>query len=358
MKQIFDKFQHEGTYLTHERYGSGHINDTYLITCTHPDRQYVLQWVNHRVFHHIPEVMMNIERVTEHIKQQYMMEGIDPKDKVLSFIPTIDGMSYYLDGEDHYRLFHFVENSVSFEQVPHPSYLELAGEAFGEFQKRLHTFDPSELFETIRDFHHTPKRFAVFKESLKQAIPERVVQAKEWIDFVLSKEEYANLITKGIEEQTIPLRVTHNDTKINNILFDKTTEAIKCIVDLDTVMPGSLLYDYGDAIRFGCSTALEDEVNLSLIDLDLERFETFTKGFIRPLKDVMTKTEFDYLPVSAIIITLELGMRFLMDHLLGDVYFKIHRENHNFDRAKSQLTLVKRMEEKMIMMTQIVDKYR
>ena len=358
MKHILDRFQHEGTYLKHESYGGGHINDTYLVTCTHPFRQYVLQWINHRVFHRIPEVMMNIERVTEHMKKQYLDEGIDPKDKVLSFIPTLDGSSYYLDGEDHYRLFHFIHNSISYEQVPHPRYLELAGEAFGEFQKRLHAFDPNELFETIPDFHHTPKRFQVFKDALKQAIPIRLEEAKDWIDFILSKEGYADLIIRGMEQKMIPLRVTHNDTKINNILFDKSTASIQCIVDLDTVMPGSLLYDYGDAIRFGCSTAREDETDLEKIDLDLEKYETFTKGFIRPLKDLMTKTEFDYLPMSAIIITLELGMRFLMDYLLGDVYFKIHRDKHNFDRAKSQLTLVKKMEEKIIEMTTIVNIYR
>lgn len=358
MKDIIDQFLYEGTYVNHERFGYGHINETYLVTCENPNRQYVLQWINPAVFKRIPELMKNIELVTNHIRHQYEKEGIDYKDRVLTYIPTHHGESFFKVGEDYYRLYHFVENSTSYEQVPDARYLELAGEAFGEFQHRLHNFDANLLFETIEDFHHTPKRYQRFVEALSDAIPERVAEAKPWIDFIHERANMMERVVTGIVESKIPLRVTHNDTKMNNILFDRHEPKVKCLVDLDTVMPGSLLYDFGDAIRFGCSTALEDETNLDLIDVDLNYFEAFTKGFIKPLKKTMTETEFEYLAWSSVLITLELGMRFLMDYLLGDHYFKIHRPKHNLERAVNQLTLVKRFEEKLPFMEEIVNRYR
>lgn len=358
MKDIINQFLYEGTYVNHERYGFGHINETYLVTCENPNRQYVLQWINPAVFKRIPELMRNIELVTNHIRAQYESEGIECKNSVLTYIPTQTGDSFYKVGEDYYRLYHFVDNSTSYEQVPDERYLELAGEAFGEFQKRLNNFDATQLFETIEDFHHTPNRYQRFIESLVDAIPERIQEAKPWIDFIHARAHMMTRIITGIVEGKIPLRVTHNDTKMNNILFDRNEPKVKCLVDLDTVMSGSLLYDFGDAIRFGCSTALEDETNLDLIDVNLSYFEAFTKGFIKPLKKTMTETEFEYLAWSSILITLELGMRFLMDYLQGDCYFKIHRPKHNFDRAKNQLTLVKRLEEKLPVMEEIVKKYR
>lgn len=358
MKTILDRFSYEGHYVSHEKFGYGHINETHLVTCEKPFRQYILQWINPAVFKKIPELMKNIELVTEHIKMQYEEEGIDWKDKVLTYVPTVTGDSYIKEERGYYRLYHFVENSVSYEQVPSARYLELAGEAFGEFQHRLHSFDAKKLYETIHDFHHTPKRYQRFIESLHEAIPERVKEAKDWIDFIHQRQSFMSIVTDGIEEGWIPLRVTHNDTKINNILFDRDEPKVKCLVDLDTVMPGSLLFDFGDAIRFGCSTAKEDETDLELVDVSLEYFESFTKGFIKPLRDTMTEQEFKLLTDSAILITLELGMRFLMDYLLGDIYFKIHRPRQNLDRAVNQLTLVKRLEEKKPMMDAIVAKYR
>ncbi len=358
MKEIIDQFLYEGDYVHHEPYGFGHINETYLVTCENPKKQYILQWINPAVFKRIPELMKNIELVTDHIKKQYEREGIEFEDRVLRYVPTSEGRSFYKVGEDYYRLYHFVDNSTSYEQVPDARYLELAGEAFGEFQLRLHNFDANLLCETIEDFHHTPKRYQRFVEALSDAIPERVMEAKPWIDFIHDHQAMMQKVINGINESKIPLRVTHNDTKMNNILFDKNEPKVKCLVDLDTVMPGSLLYDFGDAIRFGCSTALEDETNLDLIDVNLDYFEAFTKGFIRPLKNTMTDTEFEHLAWSSVLITCELGMRFLMDYLLGDHYFRIHRPKHNLDRAINQLTLVKRLEEKLPLMEKIVLKYR
>jgi hypothetical protein len=358
MKNIIDQFNYEGTYQCHEPYGYGHINETYLVTCENPTKQYILQWINPTVFKRIPELMKNIELVTTHIKEQYEHEGVDTKDRVLTYVPTHDGYSFYKVGDDYYRLYHFVDHSTSYEQVPDERYLELAGEAFGEFQKRLNTFDANLLFETIEDFHHTPKRYQRFVESLNDAIPERLVEAKEWISFIHERAHMMEKVIHGINASLIPLRVTHNDTKINNILFDRSEPKVKCLVDLDTVMPGSLLYDFGDAVRFGCSTAKEDETDLNLVDVNLVYFEAFTKGFIKPLRDTMTETEFEYLAWSSVLITLELGMRFLMDYLLGDHYFKIHRPKHNYERAINQLTLVKRFEDKLELMNDIVRKYR
>lgn len=358
MKNIIDQFKFEGTYQNHELYGYGHINETYLVTCENPNKQYILQWINPAVFKRIPELMRNIELVTTHIRQQYEQEGIDTRDKVLTYVPTHEGESFYKVGDDYYRLYHFVDNSTSYEQVPDERYLELAGEAFGEFQKRLNSFDANLLFETIEDFHHTPKRYQRFVESLNDAIPERLKEAKEWISFIQERSILMEKIVHGMNASLIPLRVTHNDTKINNILFDRNEPKVKCLVDLDTVMPGSLLYDFGDAVRFGCSTAKEDETDLRLVDVNLTYFEAFTKGFMKPLKDTMTETEFEYLAWSSILITLELGMRFLMDYLLGDHYFKIHHPKHNYERAVNQLTLVKRFEEKLDLMNDIVKKYR
>lgn len=353
MKDIFDKFNHEGTYDSYEPYGHGHINQTYLVRCKNPDKHYILQWINPTVFKDIPKLMRNIERVTNHLKKQIKQDEI-----VLTCIKTHKGSSYVYHKGNYYRLYPFIEHSISYEQAPDQRYLERAGQAFGEFQNNLSSFNPNQLYETIKDFHHTKNRYKAFVSSLKKAIPERLFEAKAWIHLIHERKHLMSLVDEGICRKLIPLRVTHNDTKINNILFDRDAPKVLCIVDLDTVMPGSLLYDFGDAIRSGCSTTQEDETNLDLVDINLEYFEAFTKGFIKPLRTMMTYTEFQYLALSSVIITLELGMRFLMDYLLGDHYFKIEHEKHNFERAKNQLTLVKKLEDRLDDMNEIIKKYK
>jgi Ser/Thr protein kinase RdoA (MazF antagonist) len=254
-------------------------------------------------------------------------------------------------------MYTFVDDTVTYEVVENPIQLYHAGKAFGKFQRRLDDFPAEKLYETIKDFHNTPDRVEQLKSAIENNLANRKDQVKEEIQFALDYAKYASIIMDNIKSGLVPLRVTHNDTKINNLLFDVVTNEAICVIDLDTVMPGSALYDYGDALRFGASSGAEDEQDLDKIWFDMEKFEAFTKGFLEEIGDCLTEKEKELLPVSALILTYECGIRFLADHLNGDTYYKIHRENHNLYRARTQFKLCKDIESKFPEMKKIVDKY-
>lgn len=338
-----------------EAYGNGHINDTYLCDSK---PSFILQRINTAIFKNPDEVMENIYNVTNHLKNKIEAVGGDAERETMTVIKTTDGKNYY-KAEDGgcFRMYNYITDSVTHDTAENPKQLYYAAKAFAKFQRMLNDFPADSLFETIKDFHNTPERFCQLEEAIKNDAAGRLESVKKEIDFAAEKKGYAALITDAIKNGTVPLRVTHNDTKLNNVLFDKNTDEGICVIDLDTVMPGSLLYDFGDALRFGGSSGAEDEVDLDKIWFDLEKFEEYTKGFLSEARDCLTEKEIELLPVSVLIMTYECGMRFLADYLNGDTYFKIHRENHNLDRARTQFKLVYDIEKKLPQMAEIVKKY-
>lgn len=340
---------------TIEGYGNGHINDTYL--CEAAPRV-ILQRVNIKVFKNPDEVMQNIFNITEHLKKKITNAGGNPDRETLNVIRTRDGQNFYkLDDENYFRMYRFVEDSVSFETVDNPIQLYHAGKAFGRFQNMLDDYPAESLFETIVNFHNTPERVKQLEAAISKNAAGRLKAVQEELNFALDYAKYAAEITSRMEDGSVPLRVTHNDTKLNNVLFDKDTFEGLCVIDLDTVMPGSVLYDFGDALRFGASSGAEDETDLSKIWFDMEKFEQFAKGFLGETASCLTPKEIELLPMSALIMTYECGIRFLADYLNGDTYFKIHKEHHNLYRARTQFKLVKDIEGKLDEMHQIIKKY-
>ena len=338
-----------------EAYGNGHINDTYIADS---EPRYILQRINHAIFKNPEQVMSNIVGVTEFLRKKIIADGGDVNRETLTVIKTKKGENYYKSEDgNYYRMYNFIERSASFEQVERPEQFYESARAFGKFQKMLADYPANELYETIPFFHDTVKRFADFKKAVEDDIAGRKHLVQKEIDFVLAREADSHVVVDAIAEGSVPLRVTHNDTKLNNVLFDAATGKGLCVIDLDTVMPGSLLYDYGDSLRFGASTGAEDEVDLDKISFDLELFEAYTKGFVEEVGDTLTPKEIELLPFSAKLLTYECGMRFLGDYLNGDTYFKTHRENHNLDRARTQFKLVADIETKLDAMKEIVKKY-
>ncbi len=336
-------------------YGNGHINDTYL--CDYAPRM-ILQRINTNIFSSPANVMENICKVTEHLRKKILSNDGNPDRETLTVVPTKDGKSFYTDEDGNcYRMYLFIENSISYDVAENPKTLFYAGKSFGSFQKMLDDFPATELHETIVNFHNTPERVNQLKSAIENNKAGRLSSIKKEVDFALNYSTYASAITDGIKSNEIPLRVTHNDTKLNNVLFDADSREGLCVIDLDTVMQGSLLYDFGDALRIGASSGSEDETNLDLIYFDLEKFENFAKGFLEQTKDCLTKKEIELLPLSALILTYECGIRFLADYLNGDTYFKIHRDTHNLDRARNQFKLVADIESKLDEMKKIVEKY-
>ena len=336
-----------------EPYGNGHINDTFVTDSC----DYLIQRINTKVFKKPEELMENIEKVTSFLKEKIVKDGGDPERETLTVVKTKDGENFYtVDKDNVYRVYKFVKNSKSIENSKTYEDLYCAGETFGHFQMLLDDYPAETLHETIQDFHNTPKRVEALKEAIKNDIAGRASSVQKEIEFSLKcADEFASVAVDELKKGTLPLRVTHNDTKINNILFDESTSKAICVIDLDTVMPGSSLYDFGDALRMGASTGAEDETNLDLVNFDVEAFKSFTKGYLSQMKDKLSPKEIELLPFSAKLLTYECGIRFLTDYLNGDTYFKIHREHHNLDRARNQLKLVWDISTKEEEMKQIVN---
>lgn len=360
-KEVIENFQFEGEYTEGIPYGSGHINDTFRVTFQHKGetKRYILQRMNNQIFLNPEELMENVVGVTSWLRKKIVESGGEPERETLNLVPAKDGKAFYKDSEGEYwRVYLFIEGAKTYDLVENQEDFYQSAVAFGRFQGLLADYPAETLHETIQDFHNTVKRLDTFKKAVEADGCGRAAQVQEEIQFVLDREALAHKLCDMQAEGKLPLRVTHNDTKLNNIMIDDETRKAICVIDLDTVMPGLSVNDFGDSIRFGASTGAEDEPDLSKVSCSMELFELYTKGFVEGCKGSLTEEELDMLPVGAMTMTYECGMRFLTDYLEGDHYFKIHREGHNLDRCRTQFKLVKDMEEKWNQMNEIVNKYR
>jgi Ser/Thr protein kinase RdoA (MazF antagonist) len=354
--EIAKKFKIRGEILSSKPFGSGHINTTRIITTD--KAQYVMQKINKNVFHDPEGLMDNYCKVTRYLYSYIEKNGGDPERETLNVINAIDGRPYAIDSEgDYWRMLTFIKDSVSYDKVETPYQFYESAVTFGSFMNMLRDFPAETLVETIPNFHNTPDRMRKLMDACELDRVGRRAGIKAEIDFALARLDFSNMLEDAHKEGKLPLRVTHNDTKLNNILFDKNTLSPICVCDLDTIMPGYSVNDFGDSIRFGATTALEDETDLSKVNFDIELYELYVKGFIEGASGGLTEGELEMLPYSAIMMTLECGVRFLTDYLLGDTYFRIHRENHNLDRARNQFKLVSDMEKALPEMIKIVQKY-
>lgn len=352
MHNIIKKFAIKGNVIYCNRFGSGHINKTYDVKTDFP-RRYILQRINDDIFKDIPMLMNNINLVTNHLRSVK-----EKGQKVLTLIPTLDGSTFYVDEHgNNWRIWKFIDKSVCLNKAESINDFYQSALAFGNFQNQMSSFDAHLLGETIPQFHDTPMRYKQLHQAIKFDTCDRVKTALPEIEFALDREDEAGIMINMQREGKLPLRVTHNDTKLNNVMLDKKTRKPLCVIDLDCVMPGLLGNDFGDSIRFGASTAEEDEQNLDNVSLSLELFEGYVRGFMEACKHSITQEEIETLPLAAKLMTLECGVRFLTDHLNGDKYFHITRKGHNLDRARTQFKLVADMENKYLDMKEIIEKY-
>ncbi len=352
--EIMSHFQYEGDIIDWKPYGEGHINETFLITTS--CKRYILQRINHTLFQDVPSLMHNIELVTSFIKKSYGPEKEDLDRLCLSFVYTKDHQPFAYDQGEYYRLYVYIENSVCYQRAENAHILYQSARAFGDFVARLEDFDARSLIEIIPHFHDTEKRYQDFLEAVRCDSCHRKADVESEISFFIERKDYCTRITNLLKNGTMPYRVTHNDTKLNNVLFDADDGHPLAVIDLDTIMPGSVCYDFGDSIRFGCSTALEDEQDLSKVHFDLQLFRSYAQGFLETAGPSLKNIEIDYLAFSAILMTYECGMRFLGDYLNGDCYFRISRPQQNLDRASTHIKLIKEMEEHFTEMKLIIEK--
>ncbi|MCI8388571.1 MAG: aminoglycoside phosphotransferase family protein [Clostridiales bacterium] len=350
--QIIEKFKVAGNPTEIKQLTCGNINQTYRITMSDGVR-YILQNININIFTDPVGLMNNIFGVCAHIKAKLPEEERDRR--AMTFIDTKDGEHFYRDDDGKcWRMYVYID-AISYQSIEKPGLFYKAAKAFGEFQQQLADYPADTLAETIKNFHNTVSRFADFKAAIANCkLPERLEESKDVIDAFLARESLAHVAVDKLATGELPLRVTHNDTKLNNILMDEATDEGLCVIDLDTVMPGSVLYDFGDAIRFGAATTAEDDPDTSKMALDLDLFAEFVRGFIDGTNGSLTQTELDLLPEGAMLLTYECAIRFIGDYLNGDTYFKINYEKHNLVRARAQLALLVDMEKKLDDMRKIV----
>ena len=349
-KKILDAFQFDAPPVAVEAYGNGMINKTYVVS-TESGRRYILQKLSEEAFKDIPGLMENIEAVTEYLAKQ---EG---RAMVLFPVRTREGKSYLQTEDGYYRVTPFAEHTIALDAPESPEDFYQSAVAFGSFISGLADFPAETLHETIPNFHNTPDRYRIFHEALQADVCGRAASVQKEIQFLLDREAEVSLLEQERSSGKLPTRVTHNDTKLNNVLLDAETKEPRYVIDLDTVMPGLSLYDYGDCIRFGACTAAEDEPDTAKIDIDLEMFRAFTRGFLKACKG-LTDREIELLPLGAKTITVELAMRFLTDYLNGDTYFATKYEGHNLVRCRAQEKLAAAMEEKWDQMQEIVAEER
>ena len=366
--KIAKNFNINGEPIKIEKCNSGHINKTYAVTYKtkeNEEKKYILQYVNTNVFPNLPELMTNIKKITKYMNEKALEKGENIDRLTLKMIDTLDDNPNSIYNQN-WRMEEFIDNTKTYLTTESTEILTEAGKAAGKFQKHLDGFPAEELYEIIPKFHHTPNRVNQLKEALsneenKTKRSERFKTAKEAIEFLTDENRInkTNIITNKLQSKEIPLRVTHNDTKLSNILFDKDTDKAVCLIDLDTVMPGALVYDFGEGLRTGITTAKEDEQDVSKIYADINRFEAFTKGFLSEVKDIITEEEIKLLPLGLWMMTYENAIRFLTDYLNGDVYYSVDKdiENHNLIRAKTQMELLKQIEEKEDEMKGVIKKY-
>lgn len=349
VQSVLPHFFPEGSVKSCCRYGCGHINETYLVV-TKKGRRYILQRISSRAFPDVEGLQENIAAIT-----QYLHSILDNPNAALTLIPTLDGKNWYHQGIDSdWRVFAFIEGSVCLQAPQCPEDLYQSAIAFGSFQQQLSGFPAETLHETIRNFHNTPDRYRIFRETLEKDPMGRAASAEREIAFALEHEPVGGKLTQMLRDGVLPLRVTHNDTKLNNVMLDEKTHTPLCVIDLDTTMPGLSAYDFGDSIRFGAATAAEDETDLSKMEMDLDLYRIFTRGFLRACP-ALSQAERKSLPLGALTMTLECGVRFLTDYLDGDHYFGIAYPEHNLHRCRTQFKLVADMEQKWKEMEQIIE---
>lgn len=345
---VLAQFQLDAPVVSCEPHGCGHINKTYLVT-TESGTLYILQQLSNRAFRNIDQLMSNVSSVSAYLRKQTN----DPR-RVLTLVHTIDGKPYYHhDTDSDWRVYVFITDSICLQSVETPQDFYESARAFGSFAQQLDGFPAETLYETIPNFHNTPDRYRIFKEVLAKDPMGRAKDVAAEIQFVLEREQAAGALVEQLNAGLLPLRVTHNDTKLNNVMLDKDTRKPLCVVDLDTTMPGLIAYDFGDSIRFGASTAAEDEKDLDKVWMDIALFRTYTEGFLSACPG-LTAQEKKSLSLGAKIITLECGLRFLTDYIDGDHYFSIHYPEQNLDRCRTQFKLVADMESKWDAMEKIV----
>jgi hypothetical protein len=358
LKEIFECFTADGTFLMGEPYGSGHIHDTFRVETRESDKDnYILQRLNNKIFKNIPELQNNIERVTVHLRNKLKaVPGSDIKRECLILIPSNEGKSWIIDKDGNFwRMYIFISNHRSYNIVDSPDKAFEGGKAIGRFQAMLTDMPGDPLFETIPRFHDIENRLEILGKKIKEDPVKRVVTVGEEIKQVLLRAEEMKTILKLGKAGKIPLRITHNDTKFNNILLDENDKAL-CVIDLDTVMPGYVHYDFGDSIRTATNTSSEDEKDLSKIKMNINLFRAYAEGYLSETGDTLNDVEKEYLASAPKLITYTIAVRFLTDFIDGDNYFKIHHEFHNIQRARAQLKLVMSMEEQYDSMRSIIRK--
>jgi len=355
-QEVLAAYAFPSPIISTERYGHGHINDTFCVCCE--SARFILQRISSAAFPHPDQLMENMAGITGFLGKKIRAAGGDPDRETLTLLPTKDSKDFYTDSNGKvWRLVKFIENTIC-PQSATPALFEAAGYSFGRFQRMLEDYPVETLHETIVRFHDTEDRYAKFEAVLAADPMGRAAGVADEIAFVQSRKTDCSVAMQALREGKLPLRVTHNDTKLNNILFDAQTGDGLCVIDLDTTMPGLSINDFGDSIRFGASTAAEDETDLSKVNFSLELYEMFTRGFLKGADGALTDAELDYMPWGAKLMTLECGMRFLTDYLDGDHYFRITHPNHNLDRCRTQLKLVAEMEKVFDQMHAIVNQYR
>ena len=353
--EILDAFALPDGERTAVPFGNGHINSTYMVRIAGTDKQYILQRINSYVFIHPKDVMENIQRVTGFLRGKIAEAGGNPDRETITLVPSRTGEACTEDAEGQiWRVMLFVPDTFSPELPDNLNILEECGGAFGRFARLLDDFPASSLHETIHAFHDTPARLSQLEDAARRDPCGRLKDVQEEIAFARGCAAETQVLTDALAAGKLPLRVTHNDTKVNNVLLDRNTEKAVCVIDLDTVMPGLLAYDFGDAIRVGACSAAEDEQNLDLIHIEIPKYRAFARGFLSQLKGMLSRDELLSLEAGARIMTLENGLRFLADHLNGDVYFKIHRPGQNLDRARAQFALFRDMEKRSAEMKAIL----
>ena len=360
LAEVLAAYDFPATLLGAVRYGQGHINDTFCVICQPQEGdaiRYILQGLSLAAFPHPDELMENFIGITSYLREKIIAAGGDPLRETLSLVKTRDGKDYYTDGTGKvWRLTPFIENTDCFQSAT-PELFEASARAFGRFQYMLQGYPAETLHESIVNFHNTEDRFAKFEAALAADKHDRAKDIQAEIQFVLDRKADCSVALQALRDGKLPLRVTHNDTKLNNILIDRATGEGICVIDLDTTMPGLSMNDFGDSIRFGANHSKEDEKDLTKVNFDIELYEVFTRGFIQGAQGGLTPAELEYLPWGARLMTLECGIRFLTDYLDGDHYFRIHYADQNLDRCRTQFKLVRDMEDQWDAMAAVIAKY-
>ena len=361
LQEVFDAYDLGGQVAGALRYGQGHINDTFCAYVQTPEgecRRFILQRMSSAAFKHPDQLMANIVGVTRHLRKKILAAGGDPARETLTVVPTAKGESFFTDSKGGaWRAYPFVENTICLQSAETPELFYASALAFGKFQAMLSDYPADTLYETIERFHDTENRYKNFERALAADALGRAASARPEIRFVQEHKADCSVALEALRQGKLPLRVTHNDTKLNNVLMDKATLRGICVIDLDTVMSGLSINDFGDSIRFGANHSAEDERDLSKVNFDIQLYDIYTRGFLEGADGALTGAELEYLPWGAKLMTLECGIRFLTDYLEGDHYFHTQRDGQNLDRCRTQFKLVRDMEQQWDAMGAVIQKY-